>query len=177
MKVKHKHLRTLHIYCSLICCTLLLVFSLTGLSLNHRALFEATPEQTTNHHTIDNLDIKSLNLLLREADISLSKIKLSELILHKELSLPSPGKRLELYIEDQQLFIESTDFGLVSQLNELHQGRYTSSVWKAVSDITALVFILIAITGIWLSLRDKKQRRNYLYFLSLSAITFILFME
>jgi len=156
---------------------LLLFFSLTGISLNHRTTFEATPKQSTSQYAIKGVEEQSIKLLLREANIALSVKALEQLIRHKELSLPSPGKRLELYIEEQQLFIERSDFGLVSQLNELHQGRYTSTTWKFVSDITAIVFIFIAITGVWLSLRDTKQRRNYLLFLSLSLATFILLME
>ena len=177
MKIKNKHLRKLHIYCSLICCTLLFVFSITGISLNHLVIFEAEPKQSTSQYLIRSEGAQSIQLLLRELDIALGAKELEQLILNKELSLPSPGKRLELYIEDKQLFIERSDFGLVSQLNELHQGRYTSTRWKIVSDVTAIVFIFIAITGIWLSLRDPKQRRNYLVFLSLSLATFILLME
>lgn len=177
MKIKNKHLRKLHVYCSLICCTLLLVFSLTGISLNHRVMFEAEPKQSTSQYVIEKEDVRSIQLLLRELPLALNTKELEQLILNKELSLPSPGKRLELYIEDKQLFIERSDFGLVSQLNELHQGRYTSIRWKIISDVTAVVFIFIAITGVWLSLRDLKQRRNYLLFLSLSLATFILLME
>mgnify|MGYP005987071579 CR=1 FL=1 len=177
MKVKNKHLRQLHIYCSLICCTLLLVFSLTGISLNHRTTFEAAPKQSISQHAIRDVDELSIKLHLGEADLYLSVKEIDQLLLNKELSLPSPGKRVELYIEDKQLFIERSDFGLVSQLNELHQGRYTSISWKIISDVTAVVFIFIAITGVWLSLRDHKQRRNYLIFLSLSLAIFILLME
>ena len=177
MKIKAKHLRKLHIYCSLISCTLLLVFSITGISLNHRAIFEATPKQTINERVIDVIDKQNIDLLLQPENVSLSDKELQTFILDNELSLPSPGKRLELYIEDEKLVIERSDFGLVSQLNELHQGRYTSALWNVVSDITALVFIFIAITGVWLSLRDNKHRRHYLYFLSLSLIGFILLME
>ena len=140
-------------------------------------MFEAEPKQSTRQYVIRSEDAQSIQLLFRELDLALDAEELEQLILNKELSLPSPGKRLELYIEDKQLFIERSDFGLVSQLNELHQGRYTSTRWKIVSDVTAIVFIFIAITGIWLSLRDPKQRRNYLLFLSLSLATFILLME
>lgn len=140
-------------------------------------MFEAEPKQSTSQYLIRSEDAQSIQLLFRELDLALDAEELEQLILNKELSLPSPGKRLELYIEDKQLFIERSDFGLVSQLNELHQGRYTSTRWKIVSDVTAIVFIFIAITGIWLSLRDPKQRRNYLVFLSLSLATFILLME
>ena len=140
-------------------------------------MFEAEPKQSTSQYLIRSEDAQSIQLLFRELDLALDAEELEQLILNKELSLPSPGKRLELYIEDKQLFIERSDFGLVSQLNELHQGRYTSTRWKIVSDVTAIVFIFIAITGIWLSLRDPKQRRNYLLFLSLSLATFILLME
>ena len=145
--------------------------------MNHRMMFEAEPKQSTSQYLIRSEDAQSIQLLFRELDLALDAEELEQLILNKELSLPSPGKRLELYIEDKQLFIERSDFGLVSQLNELHQGRYTSTRWKIVSDVTAIVFIFIAITGIWLSLRDPKQRRNYLVFLSLSLATFILLME
>ena len=140
-------------------------------------MFEAEPKQSTSQYVIRSEDAHSIQLLLRELDLALDAKELEQLILNKELSSPSPGKRLELYIEEQQLFIERSDFGLVSQLNELHQGRFTSTRWKIVSDVTAIVFIFIAITGIWLSLRDPKQRRNYLLFLSLSLATFILLME
>ncbi|HBY87277.1 MAG TPA: hypothetical protein DEO86_15535, partial [Colwellia sp.] len=106
MKIKNKHLRKLHIYCSLICCTLLFVFSITGISLNHRMMFEAEPKQSTSQYVIRSEDAHSIQLLLRELDLALDAKELEQLILNKELSSPSPGKRLELYIEEQQLFIE-----------------------------------------------------------------------
>lgn len=156
---------------------MLLVFSLTGISLNHRALFEAKPIQKTTDFVLKQVDERTINLLLHSEDISLTAQQISQLMLQQELSLPSPGKRLELFIEGQKLFIEKIDFGLVSQLNELHQARYTSILWKVISDLTALVFIFIAITGVWLSLRDNKQRRNYLSFLIISLLSFIILME
>ncbi|WP_085297135.1 PepSY-associated TM helix domain-containing protein [Cognaticolwellia mytili] len=177
MKIKNKHLRKIHIYCSLFCCTLLLIFSLTGITLNHRSTFEGKPSQTLNEHKLDAINKATISVALSINNISLNDDELKRLISMQELSLASPGKRLEVYIEDKKLFIEASDFGFISQLNELHQGRYTSVIWTVVSDLTALIFIFIAVTGVWLSLRDNKQRRNYLYFLSVSLITFILFME
>jgi len=177
MKIKTKLLRQIHIYCSLISCTLMLVFALTGISLNHRDLFEAPPQQTQQQIAIPKIDAIALITELSTQDISLSLAQADELIEQGLLSLPSPGKRLDLYIEEGELLIERTNFGLISQLNELHQSRYTSKLWRLVSDVTGAIFIFIALTGIWLSLRDKKKALRYSLFLLLSLLSLVFLLE
>ena len=177
MKVKTRLLRQLHIYSSLFCCTILLIFGLTGISLNHRELVESEPVQLITKLAIKQHSLASLTQQLTAEDLRLSVSDLSSLYQQREFSRATPGRRLEIYIEDDQIIIEQTNMGLVSRLNELHQNRYTSMVWTIASDSAAVIFIVIAATGIWLSLRDKKQRRNYLICLVLSIISFILLME
>lgn len=176
-KIKNKHLRKLHIYSSLCCCTLLLAFSLTGITLNHRTVFEGAPKYTVNEYKLNTVSSANIDTLLSRQQISLSDDEINSLLLMHELSIPTPGKRLELYLKNSTLFVEVSDFGFISRLNELHQGRHTSYVWTVISDITAIVLILISVTGIWLSFRDNKHRRQYLYFISFSLVSFVLFME
>ena len=176
-KIKNKHLRKLHIYSSLCCCTLLLAFSLTGITLNHRTTFEEIPKYTVSQYKLNAVSSTNIDTLLSRHQISLSDDEINRLVLMRELSIPTPGKRLELYLKDNTLFVEVSDFGFINRLNELHQGRHTSHVWTVISDITAVVLIFISVTGIWLSFRDNKHRRQYLYFLSFSLISFVLFME
>jgi len=177
MIIKTKLLKKLHTVSSLICCTLLLIFSLSGLSLNHRALFEAIPTLKEQHITVAKLTPLALGDRLLQQQIELTPLQLSSLAEMQELSIATPGKRLEIYIEQDTLSIESADLGLWVKLNELHQNRHTSTLWLIVSDVSALLLIFSAASGIWLSLRDKKQRKNYLIYLSLSLISFILLLE
>lgn len=176
-KIKNKHLRKLHVYSSLCCCTLLLAFSLTGITLNHRSAFEGVPKYIVSEYELNPVSSENIDTLLSRHQISLSDDEINRLVEMRELSIPTPGKRLELYLKDSTLFIEVSDFGFISRLNELHQGRHTSLVWTVISDITAIVLIFISVTGIWLSFRDNKHRRQYLYFISFSLISFVLFME
>jgi len=181
MKIKNKTLRQIHIYCSLICCTLMLVFSFTGISLNHRDVFERDAQIQAYQLPLVEVTAPALERLLLSADIVLSSTEIATLVNELEYEQRSPGKRVDFFIESisemTQLTIESTDFGLISRLNELHQNRYTGTLWQVLSDLCSVIFILISATGIWLGLRDKKQRRNYLTLLSFSLISFIFLME
>jgi len=181
MKIKNKTLRQIHIYCSLICCTLLLVFALTGISLNHRDLFEGNAKIQIYQLPLVQINAPEIERVLSRVGVVLSQPEILILVNQREYQQRTPGKRLELYIEStseqNQLMIEAVDLGLVGRLNELHQNRYTSMLWQIISDLCGVIFILISATGIWLSLRDKKHRRNYLILLSFSFASFILLME
>lgn len=154
-----------------------LVFALTGISLNHRELFESAPDSYHYQLPLNVIAAESIKHQLNTVEISLSSEQLGQLVTDKEFSVSSPGKRLDIYIEGDFLEIERVNLGLVSQRNELHQNRYTSKLWRLVSDFSAVVFIIIAGTGVWLSLRDRRQRKNYLTFLILSFLSFIYLME
>lgn len=64
-----------------------------------------------------------------------------------ELSLnyKGPGYNASVYIDltTGMADIESSNYGVVALLNDLHKGRNSGEVWKAFIDITALLMIFL----------------------------------
>lgn len=175
--LKNKYLREFHIYSSLFFCAFIFFFSITGVTLNHRATFESEPEYKLYEYTLNVINKENVDKLLSRHEIYLNKYEVEHLLKINELTLSSPGQRKDIYLQHNVLFIEISDFGVVSRLNDLHQGRYGSILWVIISDLTVLVLVLVSITGIWLSLRNNKLKRRYVCFLCSGLIIFFIFME
>ena len=167
-------LKTLHEWhwvSSAICLVGLLLFSITGFTLNHAGQIEAKPkvqtktaqiEPTLLRQVVDQLPAASANkdraelppalrtwvqaqwdvdTRGREAEWSKDEVY---------LSLPRPGGDawLRLNLQDGELEYERTDRGWLSYLNDLHKGRNTGAVWSWFIDVFAAACLVFAITGL-----------------------------
>ncbi|MCL1058069.1 PepSY-associated TM helix domain-containing protein [Shewanella gelidimarina] len=168
-------LRKIHIYLSLICFSFLFLFCFTAITLNHPTMFstEATIEQ--QHISVISGKPDAFITALALNDIQLSDSQTAQLLDNSELTIATAGKRIDLYIDYENNLIEliNTDFGLIAMLNELHQNRHTPAMWTLISDAIAAIIMLICISGTWLSLKHKAQRKRYLYLLAASAVALI----
>lgn len=68
------------------------------------------------------------------------------------LSMPRPGGDAWLRInrEDGELEYERTDRGWISYLNDLHKGRHTGVAWSWFIDLFAVACLVFAITGLFI---------------------------
>ncbi len=166
-------LKTLHQWhwiSSALCLLGMLLFSVTGITLNHASQIEAQPRVTTREAqlppalqahlaagpTADKAsaalpaelqrwlaDTLRLDVGEREAEWSPEEVY---------LSLPRPGGDAWLRIDraSGQVEHELTDRGWVSYLNDLHKGRHTGAVWAWFIDIFAVASLLFSITGLFI---------------------------
>lgn len=156
----------------------LLLFSVTGITLNHAAQIPAQP-QTVNVTAVlpeplrlqlqalaarseaaaplppalraFTMSAFGLNPAQREAEWSESEIY---------LSLPRPGGDgwLAVDLDTGRVEYEHTDRGWIAWLNDLHKGRNTGPAWRWFIDVFALACLVFAITGLLLLQMHARQR-------------------
>jgi len=89
-----------------------------------------------------------------------SEVEQGEL-LEGEISLDykGPGFNSVVFIDlvSQQAEIETTHYGLVAVLNDLHKGRDSGEVWAWFIDISAFLMVFFALTGVCLLVPKKKS--------------------
>lgn len=172
-------LRTLHQWhwiSSAVCLIGMLLFSVTGITLNHASRIEAKP-QVVNltadlpAELLQGLgDRKEGNARLPKAaaawlsdefaiSIGARPAEWSEEEIY--LSMPSPGADAWLSIDRTSgaVEFESTDRGWVSYFNDLHKGRNAGTAWSWFLDLFAVAALVFCITGLFLLHLHAGQRR------------------
>lgn len=172
--------RRLHIYISMALLFVVLFFSITGITLNRPDWFVSNKPTVTEQE----LSIPSevvfvgdsfkpnqegiLRYLQQHADIAGHPSALDSYIESKDRELieaeisfdyKGPGFSSSVFIEPltQNVRIETTHYGLVAVLNDLHKGRNTGEIWKWFIDITALLMVVFVLTGVCLLLPKRKS--------------------
>lgn len=162
-------LKTLHQWhwvSSAICLVAMLLFAITGITLNHAAQIKTTPIVTKRdgqlpHDLLSGLDAASRDgraplpealrdWLSREVGIHAEEGEWSSDELY--LSLPRPGGDawLTISLPDGAWQYERTDRGWIAWLNDLHKGRNTGAMWNWFIDIFAVACVLFCVTGLCL---------------------------
>jgi hypothetical protein len=164
-------LKTLHEWhwvSSAICLVGMLLFAVTGITLNHAGQIEAKPRVTSLQATVpadvlaglkapEGKDRVPLPAALRdwaraqwdidtdgrEAEWSPDEIY---------VSLPRPGGDawMRVSLPDGEAEYERTDRGWISYLNDLHKGRNTGTAWSWFIDIFAAACLVFCITGLFI---------------------------
>jgi hypothetical protein len=166
--------RLIHIYVSMALLTLLLFFSVTGITLNHPEWFSensATVEE--KELIIDFILIKNPPLspqqivhvsesIEQKLSISLSNavIESSEDELFYSIKKAGINTAITLDLASGELFFEHTDYGWWALINDLHKGRNTSVFWGWIIDITSALCIIFAISGFILAMPQRRFNRT-----------------
>jgi len=167
--------REWHWISSAICLIGMLLFAITGITLNHAADIKATPEIITKEAllpaeilsaiSVPDAEKAPLPKTLRAwlADTQQIEVR-NQLAEWSEdeiyLSLPRPGGDawLSMDLSSGELLYELTDRGWVSYFNDLHKGRNTPVVWSWFLDFFAIACIIFCITGLLLLKRYASGR-------------------
>lgn len=172
-------LRTLHQWhwiSSAVCLIGMLLFAATGISLNHAAKIEATPQVRNQQLTLPAPLLKALGTreegnaplparvsdwLGRELDISVGQRPAEWSPEEIYLSMPGPGMDAWLSIDRESgaVEFEKTRRGWVSYFNDLHKGRNAGPAWGWFLDIFAVACLVFCITGLFLLHLHARQRR------------------
>lgn len=77
------------------------------------------------------------------------------------VSLPRPGGDAWINVDLASGTVEreTTDRGAISYLNDLHKGRHTGFAWSLFLDLFAVACLLFSLTGLWLLHLHSKGRR------------------
>ncbi|QGJ68756.1 PepSY-associated TM helix [Planctomycetales bacterium 10988] len=174
--------RWLHIYISMLSFAALMFFSFTGITLNHPTWFGAS-EQTV----VDVQGELPAEFLVSEAESSpevqatalqkVDKLGIAEWLRSEHrlkgkvvefdvsefeyfIVFKGPGYAADLFIDPMtgQYMLTETTTGLMAVLNDLHKGRDSGAAWSWVIDLSAVVMMLMSLSGFGLLFYLKKRR-------------------
>lgn len=154
----------------------ILMFSITGITLNHASSISAEPEVRT---ATGQLSPGALAALAKGSGGSLAPLpapvarqletEVGIIAGQREaewsadevyLAVPGPGRDAWASIDRAtgQIEAELTNRGTVSFLNDLHKGRNTGTAWFWFIDILAVAAIIFTITGLLLLQLHARKR-------------------
>ena len=172
-------LRTLHQWhwiSSAVCLVGMLLFAVTGITLNHAAKIEGEPRVDNRVATLPAPLLRALaggpdegnaplqrevaDWLSNALDASTGRREAEWSESEVYLSMPGPGHDAWLSIDrgSGEVEYERTDRGAISYLNDLHKGRNTGPAWGWFIDIFALACVVFTITGLLLLQMHARQR-------------------
>lgn len=166
--------RLIHIYVSMALLTLLLFFSVTGITLNHPEWFSENKAETNEKELIVALKLienpplspKQIANVSETIEEKLS-ISLNNSVIESSedelfYSIKKAGKNTSIIVDlaSGELFFEHTDYGWWALMNDLHKGRNTSAFWGWIIDITSVLCIVFALTGFILAMPQRRFNRT-----------------
>lgn len=173
-----KHLMRWHWISSALSLVGMLLFAVTGITLNHSGAISSQPRVHAERFTLANPVLATAREHARQAESdgplpASVRDQVSERLgrtipaFEAEwssdevyLALPRPGGDAWLSIDlaSGEVEYELTDRGLVAWLNDLHKGRHTGPVWSAFIDLFAIACIVFTVTGLLILRLHASQR-------------------
>jgi uncharacterized protein len=181
--------RWLHIYLSMGSFFIIFFFSLTGITLNHTEWFE---DQQKTNTVKGKMDVNWVN---PTDTIKIAKLEIVEFLRgrHKitgavsefliddyqcTISFGGPGYTADVFVDRENGSYELTETvtGIWGVLNDLHKGRDAGKLWKWVIDISAVLMILVSLTGLlMLFFLKKKRMAGFLVAIAGAILTLIIY--
>lgn len=171
-----KQLHQWHWISAALCLAGMLLFSVTGITLNHAAQIEGKPEVRSHEGVVPAALLAELQTAAKaEAEVlppALDAWLDDALALgpgtHRPewsdeevyVSLPRPGGDAWVSIDLASGAVqgERTDRGWLAYANDLHKGRNTGTAWRWFIDVFALTCIVFTITGLLLLQLHARRR-------------------
>jgi hypothetical protein len=168
-------MRQWHWISAAVCLIGMLLFAITGITLNHASKIESKPAVTARTATMpaDLLaQVKSekgaakrpVPMVLRTWIASALAVQVEERDAEWSqeiyVSLPRPGGDawLSIDLDTGEARYELTDRGWIAYLNDLHKGRHTGIAWSWFLDIFAVACVVFCVTGLVLLQLMAGQR-------------------
>jgi len=166
-----------HWISSAICLVGMILFSVTGITLNHAGEIETTPVVVTKEIDLPDEWLKVLSKHPEQATAPLPPDlaawlgrRISKVIGSRKaewsadeiyLSIPGPGSDAWLTIDraSGQVEFESTSRGWIAYFNDLHKGRNTGIAWKWFLDVFAIGSLIFCFTGLYLLYFHARHRQ------------------
>ncbi|MBE7376108.1 PepSY-associated TM helix domain-containing protein [Pseudomonas lopnurensis] len=167
-------LRQWHWISSALCLVGMLLFAITGITLNHAGQIESRPQVQTHSTRLPESLLAPLRAGVPESGLPVGLQEWLEQALDIRLAgreaewsdgelyvaLPRPGGDawLSLDLETGELEYESTDRGWIAYFNDLHKGRHSGAAWSWFIDLFAAACVVFSLTGLLLLQRHAGNR-------------------
>ncbi|AGW95070.1 MULTISPECIES: PepSY-associated TM helix domain-containing protein [Cupriavidus] len=170
-----KHLHQWHWISSAICLIGMLLFAITGFTLNHAAQIEAKLAVENRHATMPTRVLDKVRAEAPASDAQARERKapvpaaLADWLAQAldvdtrgreaewsadeiYVALPRPGGDawVSVELDSGEAQYEKTTRGAISYLNDLHKGRNTGAAWSLFLDVFALACVIFSVTGLFL---------------------------
>lgn len=170
------HIRQWHWISSAISLVGLLLFAVTGITLNRADLIKSHAEVTHWEKPLP-ADLPTLTAeqqaekklppswrawLSAQSDYRIAHYRQEWEDGEIYIAMPSAGSDAWLSIDTESKIVtfEERHRGTIAVLNDLHKGRNTGEVWRWFIDIFALACIIFSVTGLFLLMYYQKQRKT-----------------
>ena len=169
-----KHLHQWHWISSAICLIGMMLFAITGFTLNHAGQIEARPSVVTRGDTAPREVLAALRQAApagaaRKTEKTPVPPALAQWLsasLHVDaegreaewsadelyVALPRPGGDawVSVALDSGEVQYEATSRGWISYFNDLHKGRNTGHAWSLFLDVFAFACLVFSLTGLFL---------------------------
>jgi hypothetical protein len=171
--------RTMHLWhwiSAAVCFAALILFTVTGITLNHASAFSVDPVVKSHEATLPQAERAQLagadaqaalprslqEWLEKEFEIDLGDAGIEWSDEELYLSAPGPGRDAWIAVDRATGIAkaETTDRGWLAYFNDLHKGRNTGLVWTVFIDVVAAACLFFALTGLvllWIQARQRKS--------------------
>jgi len=152
----------------------MLLFAVTGITLNHAGQIESKPLVDTREGQLperllnrlqadtpeDGLPADLQRWLEQTLDVQLTgrEAEWSDGELYVALPRPGGDAWLSLSLESGELEYELTDRGWIAYFNDLHKGRHSGEAWSWFIDLFAVACVVFSLTGLLLLQRHAGNR-------------------
>jgi len=190
-------LRTWHWISSALCLAGLLLFAVTGFTLNHASSIEAQPRTETREIALSPallaMIAKARNGVPLEADVADAferetnvtvagrDAEVSDGEINIDLAAPGVDSYITVDTAAGTASYERIHRGTIAVLNDLHKGRDAGPVWAVFIDVIAVACVIFSLTGLgllWVHARGRSLTWPLTTLgLVLPAILFILFVH
>jgi hypothetical protein len=181
--------RWLHIYGSMGSLALVLFFTITGITLNHQEWFANQQVTADRHGTMsaawlrtgmsDGVDKLQVVEALRAAGLrgAVSEFRIEET--QCEVLFKGPGYEASALVDRASGRFDVTEsrMGFAAIINDLHKGRDTGPIWKAIIDVAAVLLLFVSMTGLVLLYFVHKYRlAGIILFAASAALTYLAYI-
>jgi len=175
----------LHIYTSMAGFTLVLLFAVSGLTLNHRDFGWGDPEITKSTLNVPgSLLVKPVQAAIVNQLRGALGIRSQVTDYHEDpeqiqVTFAVPGKRtvINIHLPDGVSEVESVTRGFLGKIDDLHKGFDSGRTWYWIIDIAAVILIVSSITGMITLLALRARRRSGFIVGSLGvALVFVIYL-
>ena len=159
--------RTLHVYLTMAGLLVMLLFGVTGFTVNHEEWFGATRPRVTDIEGVTPRELLVRSDALHLVEHVRATWRISGAMTDYDASddrvsiaFKEPGQLWEVEIEKStgHTKLHNETYNLAAFLNNLHRGRYAGAAWRWAIDVSALFIVLACATGIilWLALPRRR---------------------
>jgi hypothetical protein len=164
--------RWLHVYLSMFSFASLLFFAFTGLTLNHTNWIEGKEKVEQVEGDLNPVWVQGDSAKVNELQVveflrnkSAISAPLSDFTTDESecaISFKGPGFNADAYVDrtNGHFQLTITRYGMIAIMNDLHKGRDSGTAWAWLIDVSAILMILVSLSGFLMIFILHNKRTN-----------------